>query len=559
MDVTQLLLCHGERKLPNEEDPVQVPDDIIAAVEKSLESGEHLEIHEILDKRQINLRSRIIEEEGKTSRTILRKLLDDAVNGDRIVEQQLDKNVQRVGATENSLDFGAQIDFGGIFKEDSPRQTRVVKELLDLRASSSEGEQRDAYTRLISHPVVATFIHLKWKQSRWFFYINSAVFALFLILYSLYISHLFSRPEKFCQSNQGASDFAFPSSGNCGEGEEKEMAMRREAYYEDLSKKNTGILGTWESDGVFLVAEVFFFVLLGLLTIFEVYQASVLRLQYLKELENLIEWVVILSAGVTIMTKHILVDVTMKHSSLVRGIAAIGIGAAWMELIFIIGRYPFRGGDFSIMYYNIIRKTFRYVIAMGLMICGFAFAFMVINFGLEGDIFQSPWKSIMTTLTMTLGEFNFGDLYEAFGADVVSRGFAMFLLLLLIVLGTITMVNLFVVVIISDLTKLQQEVFHQSLVNMATASILVESLLPSKMLWRCRVPETVLLCSHTLCPAACQGLKLDRAQDMLVVKEGIKAVMKRKKGESKQVGDASELPKTSKSTIMLSHISKMCT
>merc|ERR1711953_1505396 len=128
----------------------------------------------------------------------------------------------------------------------------------------------------------------------------------------------------------------------------------------------------------------------------------------------------------------------------------------------------------------------------GLMICGFAFAFMVVNFGLEGDIFQSPWKSIMTTLTMTLGEFNFGDLYEAFVADVVSRGFAMFLLLLLIVLGTITMVNLFVVVIISDLSKLQQEVFRQSLVNMATASILVESLLPNKMLWRCRVRETAL-------------------------------------------------------------------
>ena len=97
---------------------------------------------------------------------------------------------------------------------------------------------------------------------------------------------------------QGASDFAFPSRGNCGEGGEKEMVMRMEAYYEDLSKKKTKILGSWESDGVFLVAEVFFFVLLGLLTIFEVYQASVLRLQYLKELENLIEWVVILSAGV---------------------------------------------------------------------------------------------------------------------------------------------------------------------------------------------------------------------------------------------------------------------
>ena len=28
------------------------------------------------------------------------------------------------------------------------------------------------------------------------------------------------------------------------------------------------------------------------------------------------------------------------------------------------------------------------------------------------------------------------------------------------------------------------------------------------LFFRCRVPETVLLCSHTLCPAACQGLNL---------------------------------------------------
>ena len=34
-------------------------------------------------------------------------------------------------------------------------------------------------------------------------------------------------------------------------------------------------------------------------------QAYVLRLQYLKELENLIEWIVILSASFTIMTKQV--------------------------------------------------------------------------------------------------------------------------------------------------------------------------------------------------------------------------------------------------------------
>ena len=35
-------------------------------------------------------------------------------------------------------------------------------------------------------------------------------------------------------------------------------------------------------------------------------QAYVLRLQYIKELENLVEWVVILSASFTIMTKEVI-------------------------------------------------------------------------------------------------------------------------------------------------------------------------------------------------------------------------------------------------------------
>ena len=124
---------------------LQAPADIIVAVEESKRSGDQSKIHEILKNRKINLRSRI--EENGSSRTILRKLLDDAVNGDKIVEQQLDKNVEQIGANENSLEHGTEIDFEGIFKENSPRQTRVVKDLLDLRASSREGEQRDAYTR----------------------------------------------------------------------------------------------------------------------------------------------------------------------------------------------------------------------------------------------------------------------------------------------------------------------------------------------------------------------------------------------------------------------------
>ena len=53
----------------------------------------------------------------------------------------------------------------------------------------------------------------------------------------------------------------------------------------------------------------------------------------------------------------------------------------------------------------IMCSDFRYIFALFLMILGHAFAFMVINYGIEKDSFESPWKSFVMTITMALGEF----------------------------------------------------------------------------------------------------------------------------------------------------------
>ena len=506
--MAQILLCYkgssgvgAEESLQLEEETLKVPEDIVTAVEDSKRTGDHTEIHSILNSRQINLRSRIVE--GGKRRTILKKLLEDAVNGDRIVEQQLDKSVNQIGENENQLNYGIEIDFGGIFKESSSRQTQVVKELLDLRASSREGEQREAITRLVTHPVIATFIHLKWQKCLWYFYLNSAVFTIFLGLYSFFIAQLFYRPE-FCEQIQKQRDSGGPDALIFLDKEDEEECLDQKDFYKDLSLRGFA----WDDwDDGFIICEIFFILLLIFLTLSELRQAFVLRLQYFKELENLIEWVVIISATITIGMRKVAVDVQAENSAMVRGIAALGITAAWLELIFLIGRYPFSGGDFSIMFYNIIKRTFRYVIAMALMIFGFAFAFMVVSYGIDRESFKNPWKSAMMTLTMILGEFNFGEMYDTFGRDdTVSRGFAMFILLLLIILGTITMVNLFVVVVISDLDQLRAEVVQQSLVNMAQCTILVEAMVPPCVLARAKVMDSVKLCGHRLC--SCEGPRM---------------------------------------------------
>ena len=311
------------------------------------------------------------------------------------------------------------------------------------------------------------------------------------------------------------------------ENDEKEC-LKKEEFYSELS-----VRGFVEETGGFIVCEVFFVLFLVLLTVSEIRQIFVLRLQYVKELENYVEWIVILSATFTIAMKQNAVNLEGANSAVLRGLAAVGIAAAWLQLIFIIGRYPFRGGDFSIMFYNIIKRTFRYIIAMAFMIFGFACAFMVVNFGNQDgnrkDIFQNPFKSSMMTLTMALGEYNFEDMYDNFGSDSISRGFAMFLLLLLIILGSITMVNLFVAVIISDLDRLREDVFSQNLVHMAQCAILVEALLPASLLKLCRVKEAVVLCGHSLCPSSCQG---ERLREGPRVKEDAKMVLKRMSDQS---------------------------
>merc|ERR1711953_1123036 len=103
------------------------------------------------------------------------------------------------------------------------------------------------------------------------------------------------------------------------------------------------------------------------------------------------------------------------------------------------------------------------MIAMFCMIIGHAFAFTVINYGQDVNSFGRPFKSVVQTLTIMLGEFDFDQVYNGFqteggeGVDKTSRSFAMILLILLILFGTVTMVNLFIAAIMSDLEQLKRD------------------------------------------------------------------------------------------------------
>ena len=86
----------------------------------------------------------------------------------------------------------------------------------------------------------------------------------------------------------------------------------------------------------------------------------------------------------------------------------------------------------------------------------------------------------------------------------VSSTFAMLLLVLLVLAGTITMVNLFVAVIIKDTQTLEEEVFKEKLFYMAESLISIRNLVPQSRQATLAINSSMTFCVHEMCAANCE-------------------------------------------------------
>ena len=181
-------------------------------------------------------------------------------------------------------------------------------------------------------------------------------------------------------------------------------------------------------------------------------------------------------------------------------VAAVSVCLAWIQVIFLFGRYPFLGeqdvnmylgvaydkhlsfvgGRFSIMYYSITKRIIKTVLGFAILIIAFAFAFFIISFGNEDpeNPFSSVEQAALKIFVMVLGEFEFDDLWNS---SVSSKSpltlvFSMILLVGLIILGSLIMVNLIVAIIISDIDWLNKTSEDQALLNQAHHAVTFHAL-----------------------------------------------------------------------------------
>lgn len=187
-----------------------------------------------------------------------------------------------------------------------------------------------------------------------------------------------------------------------------------------------------------------------LLLVLELTQMLSLGREYFLELENWFELLILVLAVCTLSLK--------SELDILAIVASVGICLAWIELIFMFGRYPSLGGTFNIMYYSITKRVIKTALGLLLLVVAFAFAFFIIHFDNSSESFESVQKSVAKSFVMVLGEFEFDDLWESSrsGGSGLTQAFTLLLLVGLIVLGTIVMINLIVAIIITDIDWLHK-------------------------------------------------------------------------------------------------------
>ena len=282
-------------------------------------------------------------------------------------------------------------------------------------------------------------------------------------------------------------------------------------------------------------------VLLVLLSFQEIVQVIALGPKhYVREYENFIEWLVILLAAFVIGTQHV--------ENVVKWLSAFASVLTYIQLVFLLGRYPFFGGRISIMFYNITRHLFRSLFNLIILVLGFAFGLFIMHHRTEGESFENPYKAFVKTLIMVLGEYELGDFYNTEYPDIYSQVFTKVLLVSLALIGSLVMVNLFVAIIVSDIENLQKESHIQEMVNKAHLIIHYETVIRILTLQGCLTSHSstsrrsddenkIEVCSHSMC--RCKAKKVDSK----IVKR-LKQIIRRRKTK--------KATKLSSSTIVVS-------
>ncbi|KAI4464135.1 transient receptor potential channel pyrexia [Holotrichia oblita] len=136
---------------------------------------------------------------------------------------------------------------------------------------------------------------------------------------------------------------------------------------------------------------------------------------------------------------------------------SIAILLSWTELMLLIGRLP-SYGYYALMFAAVLQNVIKVLLTFICLVIGFALSFSI-QFHNYPE-FKDPWRAVVKTTVMMMGEFEYADLFTqsnngtdiAQGLPTTSR----VIFLMFVIVASIVLMNLMVGLAVSDIQGLTQ-------------------------------------------------------------------------------------------------------
>ena len=299
---------------------------------------------------------------------------------------------------------------------------------------------QSGHTKLINHPIVTGILNYKWNRvGRFLYYPNLLLYLLLVIGLTLFIwFYPNPRDRRFIPP--------FPCS----------------VSNDSTTCKMYGFTGSWFT-GITIRASqtiavvVMILILTAIRILIEVIQLILNPISYFTSLENYLE-----------VSGHILIILFMVDpiyafycQSLPYdwpwqcGIFAVFL--TWINFFVSMKRFPLIG-IYILMYVDIL-FTFLKIVVMALFFLvafGMAFYMSLLQENRGCYAFSNPLKSLLKTLTMTTGEFEYDSIFEDPSQPLYYYGSAIIMWVIFIVMMPILLMNLLVGLAVDDIKGVQE-------------------------------------------------------------------------------------------------------
>lgn len=261
-------------------------------------------------------------------------------------------------------DIELELDFRQLSQNCHP------KEISSLHTFIEEGQKE-----FLEHPLCTAFLYIKWKKVRKFFIARLVFCFITVMLLSLYVLTALAHS-------------CYNGSRDLNETIKDQELCQNQSIFGDLLRHNPFVI---EMQWWVLVIIIMFEIVRKLygLTGYSSFK------HYVTQIENIIEWFVIVSVFLTSYIYNKRIDYWQNH------VAAFAVLLGWTNLMLMVGQLP----DFGVyvaMYTKVQVEFGKLFMAYSGILIGFSISFCVII--PDSPIFANPIMAFISVLVMMTGE-----------------------------------------------------------------------------------------------------------------------------------------------------------